>query len=199
MIDTLTAAAAALSGWEATAVVLGVAYLLLAMRENALCWYAAFGSTAIYLLLFWHVGLVMESLLQLYYLGMAAYGLRHWRRGGDRGNSLPISRWTPQRHLLVILCIVASAGLIGFVLSRFTDAALPYLDSFTTVGAVVTTWMVAHKVLENWLYWFVIDAMSMWLYIDRGLYLTAVLFAVYLVIVIFGFMEWRKHYQTQFH
>jgi nicotinamide mononucleotide transporter len=197
VIDALDTAVAAMSAWEIAAVLLGITYLLLAMRENALCWYAAFASTAIYLVLFWQVDLVMESLLQVYYLGMAVYGWWHWRHGGAQDNALPISRWPPQRHLIVIGSVLVGSALVGFALSRFTDAALPYLDSFTTIGAVITTWMVAHKILENWLYWLVIDAASMWLYIDRGLFLTALLFAVYLVIVVFGFIEWRHHYRTQ--
>ncbi len=199
MTDVLQQALAAMSGWEVVAVLLGVAYLLLAMRENRLCWYAAFGSTAIYLVLFWNVSLLMESLLQVYYLVMAVYGWWQWRHGGESvgQNELAISRWHWQRHMLVIAAVIATAMLLGLLLSRHTNAALPYLDSFTTLGSVVTTYMVARKVLENWLYWLVIDSASIYLYIDRELYLTALLFAAYLVIVVFGYIQWLKHYRAQ--
>ena len=83
------------------------------------------------------------------------------------------------------------------MLQQFTDAALPYLDSFTTWGSLVTTWMVARKVLENWLYWLVIDSVSIYLYIDRELYLTALLFAAYVVIVIIGYVKWSQRYRAQ--
>ena len=73
----------------------------------------------------------------------------------------------------------------------------PILDSFTTWGSIVTTWMVARKILENWLYWLVIDSASIYLYLDRELYLTAALFAVYLVIVIFGYFQWLQHYRAR--
>lgn len=185
-----------MSPWEALAVVLGVAYLLLAMRESLWCWYAGFASTAIFLVLFWQVNLLMESALQVYYLAMAVYGWWHWRQG-KAGATLPISRWQLQQHGLAIAGIVLAAWLSGYLLSRYTAAALPYLDSFTTWGSILTTWMVARKLLENWLYWLVIDSASIYLYLDRGLHLTALLFALYLVIAIFGYLQWRRHYQRQ--
>jgi len=80
----------------------------------------------------------------------------------------------------------------GYLLENFSDAALPYLDSFTTWGAIVTTWMVARKIIQNWHYWFIIDSVSVYLYISRGLWLTALLFMVYLVLIVIGYRQWRK-------
>ncbi|MFT7139952.1 MAG: nicotinamide mononucleotide transporter [Candidatus Azotimanducaceae bacterium] len=200
MIDLLgvTLAQALQNSWlELLAVVLGVAYLLLAMRENILCWYAAFFSTAIFLSVFWEVKLYMESGLQVYYLAMAVYGWYQWRKSPDKGDSLAISTWTTQRHLTVILITLCISAISGYGLANYTDANFPYLDSVTTWGAIVTTYMVARKVLENWIYWFVLDALSIYLYIDRGLYFTALLFAAYLVIVIFGYLTWRRRYYQQ--
>lgn len=175
---------------------LGVAYLLLAMRESLWCWYAGFASTAIFLLLFWEVNLLMESALQVYYLAMSVYGWWHWRQGSV-GEPLPISRWPASRHAIAIGAVASAALVSGALLTRYSDAALPYLDSFTTWGSILTTWMVARKLLENWLYWLVIDSASIYLYLDRGLYLTALLFAVYLVIAVFGFLQWQRHYRRQ--
>jgi len=83
----------------------------------------------------------------------------------------------------------------GYLLNSGTEAKLPYLDSFTTWASVVTTVMVARKVLENWIYWLVIDSVSIYLYIDRELYFTAILFALYIVIIFFGWFSWSKNYQ----
>lgn len=199
-LDALGSALAAMSGWELVAVVLGVAYLLLAVRESLWCWYAAFAGTAISLYLFWQVGLVMESALQVYYLAMAVYGWWQWQRSADgvtdEEGQRPISRWTAGQHGFAIGAVLAASAVSGTLLARYTDAAMPYLDSFTTWGAILTTWMVARKVLENWLYWLVVDGASIYLYIDRGLYLFSLLFAVYLVIVIAGFFQWLQHYRT---
>ena len=197
--DNILDAVHAMAYWEAIAVVLGVVYLLLAVRESLWCWYAAFISTAIFLYLFWEVNLLMESALQVYYLAMAVYGWRQWRRGGT-GNDGPatelrISTWSLRNHCLaiggVLLASVVSAGL----LKQYTNAALPLLDSFTTWGSILTTWMVTRKILENWLYWLVIDSVSIYLYLDRELYLTALLFLAYLVIVLFGYRKWLLHYR----
>ena len=192
----LLQAAQAMSVWEAAAVVLGVAYLLLAMRESLWCWYAAFASTAIFLVLFWNVNLLMESALQVYYLAMAVYGWWQWRRGGTGQTGLAISRWDVRQHVVAVAAVLLVSAASGALLQHYTGAALPYLDSFTTWGSVLTTCMVARKILENWLYWLVIDSVSIYLYLDRALYLTAGLFVVYLIIVLFGYRKWLLHYQA---
>ena len=196
LLQTLLQAAQAMSGWEATAVALGIAYLLLAMRESLWCWYAAFVSTSIFLLLFWEVGLLMESALQVYYLAMAVYGWWEWQQGSGDQSGLAISRWGARQHLGALAAVLVCSALSGVLLSHYTGAALPYLDSFTTWGSILTTWMVARKILENWLYWLVIDSVSIYLYLDRALYLTALLFAAYLIIVLFGYRKWLQHYQA---
>ncbi len=185
------AALQALSAWEALAVVLAVAYLLLAIRQNALCWPAALASAAIYLVLMFQSRLYMQSVLQVFYMAMAVYGWWHWRHGGD-GGELPVRRWRLADHAMP-LALIALPGLgVGWVLAQYSDAAFPYLDALAACGAVVTTWMVARKVLQNWHYWFVIDAVSAWLYARQGLWLTAVLFVVYLFLVVVGYREWRR-------
>ena len=195
----LLAGLQALSPWEGAAVLLGIAYLLLAMRESLWCWYAGFASTAIFLVIFWDVRLLMEAALQVYYLAMSVYGWWHWRQGAGRDTPLPITRWRWPTHVVAVTAVALIALLSGALLGRYTDAALPYLDSFTTWGSILTTWMVARKILENWLYWLVIDSVSIYLYLDRELYLTALLFAVYLVIALFGYLRWRQHFLQQSH
>jgi nicotinamide mononucleotide transporter len=186
----------AMSLWELAAVLLGIAYLLLAMRESLWCWYAAFASTAIFLFIFWDVKLYMESALQVYYLAMAVYGWWQWQHGPEQSPSLMITRWSIRHHLRAACAVLLITLISGFMLGEYTDAANPFLDSFTTWGAILTTWMVTRKILENWLYWLVIDSVSIYLYLDRELYLTALLFAAYLVIVIFGYRTWSQHYRT---
>jgi nicotinamide mononucleotide transporter len=187
-----------LHGWEALAVLLGIAYLLLAMRESLWCWPAAFLSTLIYLFLFWHAELPMESGLQFYYLAMAVYGWWHWRGGaGAAAEPLPVRTWPWHYHVAAIVLVLAASLASGAALTHAGLGRLPYLDSFTTWGAILTTWMVAQKLLENWLYWLVVDGVSLYLYLDRGLHLTALLFVVYLVIVVFGYFQWRRHYREQ--
>ncbi|WP_295802825.1 nicotinamide riboside transporter PnuC [uncultured Microbulbifer sp.] len=195
--EAIASSVAAMSLWEVAAVVLALAYLLLAMRENILCWYAAFASTAIYLVLFWDVSLLMESALQIFYLLIAVYGWWQWRNQSTQNDSAQIHRWPVQIHLAAFAAVGALTLVFGFVLDNYTNAALPYLDSFTTWGAVVTTYMVTRKVLENWLYWIAIDGAAIYLYIDRELYLTALLFVLYVILVVIGFFQWFRLYQQQ--
>jgi nicotinamide mononucleotide transporter len=104
-------------------------------------------------------------------------------------------RW--QQHVQLLLLMLGLAFTSGTLLREYTSAAWPFVDSFTTWASVITTVLVVRKVLENWLYWLLIDSISLYLYIDRGLHLTALLFAGYLVIVVFGYMHWRRVYLQQ--
>ena len=187
------------SWWEVPAVVLAILYLVLAARENIWCWGAAFASTAIYIYVFFDVNLFLESALQIYYLGMAIFGWYQWRQPADQSATRPISTWSLEKHCVVIAATGAVVVASGYLLSENTSAALPYVDAFTTWYAVVTTYMVTRKILENWLYWFVIDSVSVYLYYSRGLYLTALLFIAYLVIIVFGYLKWKKEYDQQTH
>jgi nicotinamide mononucleotide transporter len=180
---------------ELTAVVFAIAYLVLAVRENILCWFAAGISTLIFLVIFWDVNLYMESGLQIYYLAMAAFGWYQWRGASDTSANLQVSMWSMQQHLIALAIIALLTLISGYLLSTGTDAQLPYLDSFTTWASVVTTVMVVRKVLENWIYWLVIDTTSIYLYMDRELYFTSMLFIVYIVIIFFGWVSWSKSYQ----
>ena len=184
-------------GLETLAVVLAMAYLALAVRENSLCWYCAFFSTAIYVWIFGDVNLYMESALNIYYMAMALYGWYQWRHGGSGQQGVAICRWTPAPHLQAAALVLMASLVSGYFLAQSTDARLPYIDSFTTWASVLTTWMVARKVLENWLYWILINSVSIFLFIDRDLYQTAAMLGVYLVLSLIGYSAWRKTYLEQ--
>ena len=179
---------------ELAAVLLAIAYLILAVRQNIACWYAAFISTAIFLYVFWQVNLYMESGLQVYYLAMAVYGFWHWRQGEHSGTVLGVSTWRISWHVCAISFILIATLISGYLLND-TDQRLAYVDSFTTWGSIVTTFMVTRKILENWIYWLVIDGVSIFLYLDRELYFTALLFAAYIVIIFFGWFAWLRDYR----
>jgi nicotinamide mononucleotide transporter len=188
----LSDALKSMSAWEITAVVLALAYLVLAIRENIACWFAAILSTSIYIVLMYQAGLYMESALQVFYIAMAVYGWYSWKHGEGPGNRLPVRSWPLKRHVAPLFLILLFTLASGLALSRYSSAAMPYLDSFTTWGAIVTTWMVARKIIQNWHYWFIIDSVSVYLYVSRGLWLTALLFVLYLVLIVIGYREWRK-------
>lgn len=183
--------------WEILAVVLAVAYLVLAIRQNIWCWGAAAVSTLLYLFIMYEARLYMESVLQLFYLAMAVYGWYEWRKPDEAGRTLRVSTWPWRYHLFALGSIALLVIVSGELLSRYTGAAMPHADSFTTWGAIVATFMVARKVLENWIYWFAIDAVSIGLYVGRDLYFTAALFAAYLVMIVIGYRSWRASMAEQ--
>jgi len=182
---------------EIIAVVAAIAYLVFAIRQQIVCWLFAAISTAIYIWLFIEAKLYMESLLNLFYLLMAGYGWYMWRSGAPEGNNRPVVVWSINTHIVAIASLTTLAVLSGYLLSKFSDAAFPYIDSMTTWFAIWATILVARKVLENWWYWLLIDVASIFIYSSRELELTAMLFLVYVVMIPFGLIAWTRSMREQ--
>ena len=177
---------------ESTAVIFAILYLILAVKQNILCWTAGIISSVLYFFIMQKAGLYMEAYLQVFYVVMGIYGWSQWSASNASNPSFIVNTWSKYQHMITISIILVLSLLSGFLLERYTDAALPFLDALVSWGAVVATYMVAKKLLENWIYWFVIDATSIFLFIERGLWLSALLFATYLVIIFFGYQSWNK-------
>jgi nicotinamide mononucleotide transporter len=196
----LTVLGEQLAAWspaEVTAVVFAILYLLLAIRENIWCWFCAGISTAIYVWLFITAKLYMESLLNVFYFGMAIYGWMAWNSGRDSSHARPVTVWPMRVHVVANSIVIVLVFFTGTWLSRYSDAAYPYVDSATTFAAMWATFLVARKVLENWWYWLAIDVVSIFIYWSRGLELTSLLFVVYVVMIPFGLISWSRSYRNQ--
>ena len=181
--------------FEIVAAILAIAYLILAMLQDIRCWVAWIISSLMYFFVMYSANLYMEALLQIFYIFIGLYGLNQWRFKADKKDALKITTWSVKNHLIVIGALVFLTSLSGYVLMIYTAAASPFIDAFTTWGAIAASYLVAKKILENWFYWFVIDFVSVFLFISRELYPTALLFIVYLVLVVFGYKAWRKSWQ----
>lgn len=176
---------------ELIAVIFAVSYVVLAIRQISLCWIAAFIGSVLSVFVFAEAQLYMQSGLQVFYAGMAVYGWLKWTRG-DSFDSTPaqVHTWPVRNHLVALAGVGVVGGLFAWGLS-FTAQAMPLIDATVTVAAILTTWMVARKLLENWIYWFAIDSVSIYLYLSQGLVLYAGLFVVYLVLVVIGYRQWH--------
>ncbi len=195
MPEGLIASFRAIPAAEWAAVTLALAYLLLAICQNPWCWAAAAVSSGIYLVLFARGGLVMQAALQLFYIGMAAYGWYAWRGGAvEEGDTLPVTRWSPARHALAIAAIAVATLVNGRLIAGNTGDPVSYVDALVAWTSVLATWLVARKVLENWLYWIAIDAIAAALYWTQGFHATAVLFVLYVVIAVRGYFAWRRDF-----
>ena len=186
IFDFLTA-----NWFEIVAAALAITYLILAMQQNILCWAAWIISSIMYLFVMFSAGLYMESGLQIFYIVMGIYGWIQWNNRSSN-NNLTVSTWPIINHIYILLTLIVLVTFSGLILSNLTEAVSPYIDAFTTWGAIIATYMVAKKILENWYYWFVVDFVSVFLFLSRELYTTALLFSIYIILVIFGFIAWRK-------
>lgn len=195
-MQTLIEALLNSSGLEVAAVVFAISYLLLAIRQSILCWVAALISSAMYCFIFFSVELYLESVLQIFYLAMAVYGWISWKGYLQaESKSLEITSLSVQKNLIIIFTLALLTSASGFALDN--DPTLDYLDAFTTWGAIIATFMVAKKILENWLYWIVIDSVAIYLYLEKGLYLTALLFAAYVLIALLGYLAWFRDHKLK--
>jgi nicotinamide mononucleotide transporter len=176
---------------ELIAAVLAVAYLLLAIGQRLSCWIAAFVSSVLYVWVLFGARLYMESALNGFYALMALYGFWQWQHGAG-GRALEVTRWPISRHVGALAGVLAASAITSFFLGRYTPAAWPFVDSMVAWSSVFTTFLVARKVYENWYWWLVIDSVSLCLYFTRHLYVTMVLFGLYLVLIIVGLREWRR-------
>jgi len=179
------------SSTEIVAAALAVVYVLLAIRQSIGCWAAAFASSCLYVWVLFGARLYMESALNAFYAAMAAYGFWQWR-GGARGGGLAVRRWAGAPNAAALAAVIGLSATSSYFLRRFTPAAWPFMDSMVTWASVLATFLVARKIYENWHWWFVIDSVSMCLYFTRHLYLTMLLFALYLVLIVFGMRAWRR-------
>jgi len=189
---------------EIVAVLASLTYVVLASREHSGCWPAGMIGSSIYVVVFFQYQLYMDSALNIFYVVMAIYGWLMWSsRQSKTGiatmatkSTTSIKQWHAIKHINAIAVILLLSALSGFYLDNYTDAAYPYFDSLTTWSSFLATWMVVNKILETWLYWIVIDAASIYLYINKELYFTALLFGLYVIIATYGYLHWKKLYQN---
>ncbi len=189
-IDTLFAQMNAMLGLEVVAVVLAIGYVILAARKSIWCWPCAFVSTVLYTVIFWDVNLPFQVALNAYYVVMAVYGFWQWRTPANDG--FVAGTLSAKQHSLIMTGILITTVLLSQVVMAYSNTLHIYTDAFVTVASVVTTIMVAHRKIENWFYWMLINTVASWLYWQVGLYLTSLLFMFYVVLSVYGWAQWRK-------
>lgn len=178
---------------EAVAVLLSLAYVVLAVPRSRWCFVAGGLGSLIYVWLFARAGLPLQALLQVWYVGVAGFGFLRWSHEATARVSL--MSW--RGHAVGVAASLALAEAVARLLSAQTQAPWPRLDASTTVLALFASWLTARGKLENWLYWIVVDAVQAWLYAAQGLVFTAVLFVIYVAVAIAGFFEWARTYRRQ--
>jgi nicotinamide mononucleotide transporter len=181
---------------EVVATLFGAAYVVLAARRHRLCWLAGAVASALLGMLSFMRELPMQGALQIYYIGMSAYGYWNWTRMSAQGE-LPVGTLPLRWHFLAAVAIVPLSWVTAGWLARETQAAWPLLDSLATWFSLFATWLVARARIENWVYWIIIDGVLVYLYYMQGLPIIALQFAAFTGLAMAGFVAWRRRLLAQ--
>lgn len=179
---------------EIAGTLIGLLYLWLEYRASVYMWIAGIVMPAIYLYVYYNAGLYADFGINVYYLVIAVYGWLAWKNllGGKNGSrELPITHMSRDGWMKAVLMYVVTQTAITWLLVNYTDSTVPVADSFTTALSIVGMWMLARKYIEQWWVWCVVDVASSALYVYKGLYFTAILYALYAIIAIFGYFKWK--------
>jgi len=180
---------------EWLAVVSTIMYVILVAKRLIICWLFAFVGSALFAYLCYEGNLYIESILQLFYVIMAVVGWLSWKKSELKDNT--IVKWKMNSHLLNVAISGVLAFILGYLFENYSNQANPYIDAFTTLYSLSATYMVTKKILGNWIYWIIIDLVSIYLYAQRDYNLTAVQYGLFTILAVFGFFAWRKEYKTQ--
>jgi nicotinamide mononucleotide transporter len=191
MNDTLLIAGFSTTPLELLSFVLSIATVMLNIRRNHWAWLFAILSSAMYGVVFFGARLYGDAGLQAVFIAASIWGWAQWRRGGDAG-PLVVTRLDRRGWIASIVGWALGFVLLWAFLSRFTDTDVPGLDGFLTAGSLLGTLLTARKKVENWHTWIVVDIVYVGLYIHKHLYLTALLYALFVVLAALGLRTWRR-------
>jgi nicotinamide mononucleotide transporter len=177
---------------ELFAAIVGAISVWLSVRQNILSWPTAIVNVVLYAIVFYQAKLYADMGLQVVYAGLSVYGWYEWLYGGEGRTELHVTRTSPRLAILLAAIALSGAATLGTLLRHTTDAALPYMDSFLSSTSLVAQWMMTRKKLENWLVWIALDVLYVGMFIFKGLYLTAGLYAVFLALAVRGYLDWRR-------
>ncbi|PXX99072.1 nicotinamide riboside transporter PnuC [Marinifilum breve] len=171
----------------------GLLFLYLEIKQNKWLWPVGLLTSLMYIYVFFVAKLYADMSLQFYYVFISIYGWILWSRGKkQQEKDLPVIRLSMNLFVKLIVASIAIYALIAFILVKFTDGSVPYWDAFTTALSIVATWMLARKILEQWLVWIVVNSVSLGLYIYKDLNFTAILFFFYTTMAVVGYLQWKK-------
>jgi nicotinamide mononucleotide transporter len=190
-------AAAATSVTEWIAIGTALVYVVLAAKENVWCWIFGIVSAGIYIYLNFSIQLYLDAWLSLYYVLVGIYGWYAWAKGKtDKAAGSILHRIRIKELGISLLAAIAGTIVLGKLSDVYTDSPVPYFDAALTSFSLVATYLTTQKALENWIFWIVIDAAYVLIYVMRGLPSTAALNLIYTFIAVYGFMKWSKNLKS---
>jgi len=181
------------SGLEIVAFVLALAMVVLNMRVNPLAWPLACISSLLYVALFWNSRLYGDASLQIFFALMALWGWWQWLRGTQAdGGALKVRTLPAPTRWWLLGALVIAWPATGLFLKTFTDTDVPWWDAFPTAASVIGQWLLGRKYIENWLAWIVVNVVSVGLFAYKGLWLTTLLYSLFIAMSLIGWRAWRR-------
>lgn len=178
---------------ETVAFALAIAMVVFNMKVNPLGWPMAIASSLLYFLLFWNSRLYGDGALQLVFVVVAGWGWWQWLRGTQAdGTALVVRSLDARGRWACIGAVAVSWPLVGAFLWRFTDTDVPWWDAFPTAASLVGQWLLGRKYVENWVAWIVVNVVATGLFAYKGLWLTVLLYAVFIVMSVVGWRAWQR-------
>ncbi len=178
--------------YELIGFVSGVICVYLVVKQNIWNWPVALVNAFFYIIVFYQARLYADMGLQVIYIILSIYGWYEWLHGGKDHGKLSVTRTRVSEGLLLTLIAVVSTLGVGYFLTAYTNADLPYWDALTTVVSLCAQFLMARKKLESWVLWISVDIIYIGMYYYKALYLTMVLYAIFLVLAAAGYFAWRK-------
>lgn len=184
-------------------VLTGLLYLFLEIRQHRAMWVVGFLTSLVYVFVFFFSKIYADMGLNIYYVAISIYGFWQWTRKSGTGTSgtgeaaatqeaILYRNMTPRLFAGISFAILALFALLYCVLHHFTDSPIPVGDAFTTAVGIVATWMLARRIIEHWIFWIIVNCVSVYLYYLRGLYPTMFLYICYAVLAAIGLYTWKK-------
>ena len=192
-VPAFTAWGAPVTWLEVVAFVLAVAMVAFNIRVYPLGWPLAIVSSLLYFALFWNSRLYGDASLQIFLALVAAWGWWQWLRGTAADGAALRVTWLPARRRWALVFAMALAWpAAGLFLRRYTDSDVPRWDAFPTAGSVIGQWLLGRKFVENWAMWIVVNIVSVGLFAYKGLWLTVLLYLVFIAMSVAGWRAWSR-------
>jgi nicotinamide mononucleotide transporter len=186
-----------MSLFELTASILGVLSVWLLTKQNIWCWPTGILMVLMYIYIFYEAHLYSDMLLQVFFAVMQFYGWYYWLKGKSGEKTLQVNRLNKKEMGLWLATVLIFSFILGWIMKKFTNADLPFIDATTAIMSVVAQWLMTKKVIHNWILWIVADIIYVFMYFYKELYSTAVLYIIFLGLACWGYLEWKKSFEIR--
>lgn len=166
------------------------------IKQNIWCWFFGLLQVILYSFIFFTAKLYSDMVLHVIYIFLQFFGWYSWKYGGSNHSSLRITLMINTSFWIGLTVVITL--FTGFIMQTRTDASFPYADAFIMVASLIAQYLIIKKRLESWLFWIIVDIVAIFVYVNKGLYFTTVLYVLFLIMAINGYLEWKKVYNDEF-